>query len=176
MGSPKFPKKVHLKIHSTILEIVAFMYMYMIVWAHQRKTHGYVPKNTTYIAHYWCCLLVLRLRQNIQGVPKKTELALCALHSWAKCQKNRQKLDFKKSWNWQTVLMPATVWQFLECKSNPPKMENRCEFAGICLEKLVKWHQLNLFCGGFYIFGTTVHCEHNTLCMVNWLKKEEGKK
>ena len=39
--------------------------------AHQRKIHGHVPKNTTYIAHYCCCLLVLRLRQNIQGVPKK---------------------------------------------------------------------------------------------------------
>ena len=148
MGSPKFPKKVHLDTQYNFGNCGIYVYV------HDRLGS---PKKNSWLRpqkHYvYCTLLMLLAGPEIAtkhtGCPKKTKLALCALHSWAKCQKNRQKLDFKKSWNWQTVLMPATVWQFLECKSNPPKMENRCEFAGICLEKLVKWHQLNLFCGGF---------------------------
>ena len=33
---------------------------------------------------------------------------------------------------------------------------NSCKSAESCFEKLIKSHQFNLFCGGIYLFGTTV--------------------
>ena len=105
MGSPKFPEKVHWDTKNNFGNCGIYVYLHDpldlpndCLGLTKEKNHGYVPKNTTYIAHYCCYLLVLRLRQNIQGVPKK----------------------------------------------------NRT--------------------------GPYVHCEHNTLCMVNWLKKEQRKK
>ena len=105
MGSPKFPEKVHWDTKNNFGNCGIYVYLHDpldlpndCLGLTKEKNHGYVPKNTTYIAHYCCYLLVLRLRQNIQGVPKK----------------------------------------------------NRT--------------------------GPYVHCEHNTLCMVNWLKKERRKK
>ena len=59
--------------------------------------------------------------------------------------KNPLKIRWKKSWNWRTC---NNLTNF-EWKSKSPGNGNRCKFAEIRLEKLVKWHQWNLFCGGF---------------------------
>ena len=52
--------------------------------------------------------------------------------------------------------MPATFWQILS-KKLIPRNKNIWIFAEICLEKLVKSHQVNLFYSGFSLLGTTVY-------------------
>ena len=79
-------QKKSTQINRTILEIVALIYMYMIVWAHQRIVFG-SPKKNSWLRpqkHYvYCTLLLLFAGPEIAtkhtGCPKKTELAQCAL-------------------------------------------------------------------------------------------------
>jgi len=88
MGSPKFPEKVHLNKQNNFgsCGILVFIYMYMIVWAHQKIVFG-SPKKNSWLRppkHYvYCTLLLLLAGPEIAtkhtGCPKKTELALCAL-------------------------------------------------------------------------------------------------
>ena len=71
----------------------------------------------------------------------KNRSRITLYHSWAKWQ-NPPKIRLGNSWNWQIILVPATVWQFLNIWC--PKRTSR-EFAESCLEKFVKSHQVNFF-------------------------------
>ena len=93
------------EIQRTILEIVAFMYIYMILWTYQ--------------------MIVL-------GSPKK--------NLWLRPQKH---------YVYCTLLLLFAGPEIATKHTGCPK-KNRT--------------------------GPYVHCEHNTLCMVNWLKKERRKK
>ena len=77
--------------------------------------------------------------------------------SWAKWQKPAKYLiRLKKSWNWLVILSPATVSQILDMTPCNHRKRIWCKSVDICLKKLVKARQLNLFFGGFQPFGTTV--------------------
>ena len=107
-------------IHRTILEIVAFKYMYMIVWAHQRNVFG-SPKKNSWLRpqkHYvYCTLLLLLAGPEIAtkhtGCPKKTELALCALWAqhivYGELTEERTKEKNKKSWSCMMKSTTTTV-------------------------------------------------------------------
>ena len=49
-------------------------------------------------------------------------------HSWAKCQKTRQILDQKNSWNWLVTFVPATIWQIFFIVSLRVRSLRSCDY------------------------------------------------
>ena len=79
--------------------------------------------------------------------------------------KTRQKIRWENSWNWLAILIPGTVWQIFNMKQWP-----ETEIKWICWKlvwkKLVKSYRVfsELTFGGFWSFGTTVHCRGRHHC------------
>ena len=64
--------------------------------------------------------------------------------------KNPPKIRLKNSWNWQFIVMPATVWRILNVlQMQLPETENVVNLLKLVLKKLVKSRQENLFLAGF---------------------------
>ena len=99
-----------------------------------------------------------------------TRLACAQLGQKAKF---RQKFELWNSWNWPVISTYLQLQQFNKFWSlnSSPETEIERKLAEICLEKLVKSHQRNLFCGGsswtFFIgapaqlrdrYSTAAHC------------------
>ena len=63
--------------------------------------------------------------------------------------KNPPIIRLKNSWNWLIILMPATVWQILNIKCLQWPETEVVWIFWICLENVVKSHQMNVFSAGF---------------------------
>ena len=85
------------------------------------------------------------------GGAKETLLNTLLLpHSWFKSQKSAQNQILK------IHEMDGPYLCLQQFDNQKLRNRNRCKFADICSKKLVKSHQVNLFFGGFQLFGTTM--------------------